>query len=353
MSDPVLIAPHSARRLGVHVQQAAVPILTPVHPDLDALSWAAEHRETVGELLTAGGALVLRGFPVAGQAVFEQLALALSASGAVAYRENATPRSHVAGNTYTSTDYPADRTIYAHNENSHTLSWPGKLFFYCDTPAKSGGETPVTDCRAVFRRIPGHIRDRFLEEGWLYRRSFSPRLGIGWRQAFGVETPQEARAYAAESWMEPEFDGDQLVVRYRRWAALDHPTTGDPVWFNHGTFFNQASLEPELKQFAAALGVGKLPYNTFYGNGAPVPDEVIEVLRAAYDAATATFPWQRGDILMIDNMLVAHGRRPYTGDRRVLVTMTEQMAAEASDLPGAVAVRTSPQAGPPTALPVV
>lgn len=353
MSDPARFGPRSSRSLEVHIQPGPVPILTPVHPDLDVLPWAAEHREYVNELLMADGALVLRGFQVPGQETFEQLALALSASGAVAYRENATPRSHVAGNTYTSTDYPADRTIYAHNENSHTLSWPGKLFFYCTTPARTGGETPITDCRAVYRRLPGHIRDRFLEEGWLYRRSFSPRLGIGWRQAFGVDTPEEAHAYAAESWMESEFNDDQLVVRYRRWAAIDHPVTGDPVWFNHGTFFNQANLEPELKQFAEALGAGRLPYNTFHGNGDPVSDEVIDVLQQAYAAETTHFPWQRGDILMIDNMLVAHGRRPYTGDRKVLVTMTEQMAAKGVDLSGAVSVRTSPQAGPAAELPAV
>ncbi|WP_225821757.1 TauD/TfdA family dioxygenase [Streptomyces naphthomycinicus] len=353
MSDTTLIGPQTARRLDVHSVPGPVPMLTPVHRDVDVLAWAAEHRDTVGALLTAGGALVLRGFPVTGQETFEQLALALSASGSVAYRENATPRSHVAGNTYTSTDYPADRTIYAHNENSHTLSWPGKLFFYCATPAATGGETPVTDCRAVLRRIPGHIRDRFLEEGWLYRRSFSPRLGIGWRQAFGVETPDEAHAYAADSWMDAEFDGDRLVVRYRRWAAVDHPGTGEPVWFNHGTFFNQASLEPELRRFATALGVGRLPYNTFHGNGDPVSDEVVDILRKAYEAETTSFTWERGDILMIDNMLVAHGRRPFTGERRVLVTMTEQMAAAATELPGAVAVRTIPQAGPPVDLPAV
>jgi hypothetical protein len=33
-------------------------------------------------------------------------------------------------------------------------------------------------------------------------------------------------------------------------------------------------------------------------------------------------PWRRGDLLLIDNMLTAHGRRPCTGDRRVLVAMS-------------------------------
>ena len=43
--------------------------------------------------------------------------------------------------------------------------------------------------------------------------------------------------------------------------------------------------------------------------------------RLALRAETVTFPWRRGDVLLLDNMLTAHGRRPFTGDRRVLVAM--------------------------------
>ena len=59
----------------------------------------------------------------------------------------------------------------------------------------------------------------------------------------------------------------------------------------------------------------------------PIEDEVLDQLRAAYRAATVTFPWQVGDVLLLDNMLVAHGRAPFTGQRRVLVGMAEPQAA--------------------------
>jgi hypothetical protein len=50
----------------------------------------------------------------------------------------------------------------------------------------------------------------------------------------------------------------------------------------------------------------------------------------AYHAETVSFPWQQGDLLMPrhDNMLVAHGRAPYTGRREVLVGMAEPITEE-------------------------
>jgi alpha-ketoglutarate-dependent taurine dioxygenase len=34
-----------------------------------------------------------------------------------------------------------------------------------------------------------------------------------------------------------------------------------------------------------------------------------------------SFRWERGDVLLLDNYLVAHGRNPYEGPRKILVAM--------------------------------
>jgi hypothetical protein len=48
---------------------------------------------------------------------------------------------------------------------------------------------------------------------------------------------------------------------------------------------------------------------------------VLDEIRKIYQQEAAIFPWQEGDVLMLDNMLAAHGRAPFAGSRKVVVGM--------------------------------
>lgn len=75
--------------------------------------------------------------------------------------------------------------------------------------------------------------------------------------------------------------------------------------------------------FLATIKEEDLPTNTYYGDGSPIEPETLDELRRIYEEETVAFPWQEGDILMLDNMRAAHGRAPYVGPRKILVGMTE------------------------------
>ena len=300
-----------------------IPLL--IEPRLDILDlpgWMKNNWQSVQADLLKHGALLFRGFDVPDQATFARVVSATSVP-LMQYMEGATPRTELGGKVYTSTEYPPDQSIALHNELTYVMSWPMKIWFYCLQPAQQQGETPIADVRNVLRRLDPKIKERFAERGWLLVRNFGEGLSLPWRTSFHLETQLELEAYcrgARIDWLWKANDG--LQTRQRRPAIAEHPVTGELVWFNHVAFWHVSSLEPQLREAMFALfGEENLAYNTYYGDGTPIEDSIIAEIREAYRQETILFPWQHGDILMLDNMLVAHGRSPFVGPRKILVAM--------------------------------
>jgi hypothetical protein len=81
-------------------------------------------------------------------------------------------------------------------------------------------------------------------------------------------------------------------------------------------------MAPEVREFLVDMyGADGLPFNTRFGDGDPVGEDVVELLNEVYDANTVREPWQAGDLLLVDNIRFAHSREPFEGPREVLVGM--------------------------------
>jgi alpha-ketoglutarate-dependent taurine dioxygenase len=298
-------------------------VISPSIERLSLVTWALSNRELIRTQLLKHGGILFRNFDIPSTAVFEQLVIACSADP-LPYKERSSPRTQVLNHIYTSTDYPAEGRIFFHNENSYQHIWPLKIFFFCAEPAVQGGETPIADCRSILERISPEIRQRFIDKGWMLVRNFGGGLSLSWRTAFQTEDKSVVEAYCREAGIETEWRGDRLRTRQVRRAVVRHPVTGELVWFNHAIFFHITTLDLSTQEeLLAGFGEENLPNNTYYGDGSPIEPRVLEEIREAYQREAVSFAWQEGDILMLDNMLVAHGRNPYAGRRRILVAMAE------------------------------
>ncbi len=195
----------------------------------------------------------------------------LSSTGLLEYHERSSPRSRVSGNIYTSTEYPADQEIFLHNENSYQFTWPLNLYFFCQTPASTGGETPLADTREIFRRIDPEVRARFEAKKILYVRNFSPGIGLPWQEVFQTSERNVVGEYCRR--MEIRFEWkerDGLRISQVRPAMAFHPESGELVWFNHATFFHVSTLDPAIREpLLKQCGEEDLPNNTYYGDGTP------------------------------------------------------------------------------------
>ena len=329
--------PISVRRRSIRIAAPALVTARPLYADkdlpllvepavdgVDLVAWAEGNRALIDEYLHKHGAILFRNFDIRTTTNFEQFVRA-SAGELLEYADQTSPRHKVNGNVYTSTDYPARQSIFLHNESSYAAVWPLRIFFFCVSPADEGGETPIADVRKVLSRIPTHIKQRFIEKGWMLARNFGAGLGLLWQTVFQTTDQKTVEAYCREAGIALEWqDNGQLTTRQIRNAVVNHPRTGEPVWFNHATFFHSSTIQPEIRQMLLTqYSERQLPYQTYYGDGSDIEDSTAEMLRAAYREETVSFRWQQGDILMLDNMLVAHGRNPFTGPRKIVVGMAQ------------------------------
>jgi alpha-ketoglutarate-dependent taurine dioxygenase len=317
-------------KLGYLNSERMLPLIAqPSVEEVDLVTWAGFNRGLIEEQLLKHGAILFRNFGVTSVTRFEQFTRTISPE-LMQYGERSSPRHKVSGSIYTSTDHPADQPIVLHNEQSYTLSWMMKLWFFCLQPAQTGGGTPIADSRRIFRRLSPELVEKFEEKQVMYLRNYGAGLGLPWQEVFQTSEKSEVEAYCRQAGIGYEWlDDERLRTRQIRPAIRRHPKTDEKVWFNHALFFHVSSLEAATRDsLLSGLKEEDLPFNTYYGDGSPFEVAALGDIREAYRRETVSFPWQAGDILMVDNMLVAHGREPYTGQRQVVVAMAEPFNAE-------------------------
>jgi alpha-ketoglutarate-dependent taurine dioxygenase len=301
--------------------------------NVDLLEWAKGYPDFIENHLLRHGAILFRGFGISSIALFEHVAEATSHGGLLDYIYGSTPRQRIAGGVYSSTEYPPDQVIPFHNEMSYSLAWPMKIWFCCLKAACSGGATPLADSGRVFEEINPHVRALFVERGVMYVRNYGSGLDLSCQQVFGTEDRVEIEKICEDSKIECEWKADgRLRTRQKCQAIAVHPQTGQTVWFNQAHLFHVSSLNPVLSaQLLAEFSELDLPRNAYYGDGSPIALAALDEIRAAYSRAKVEFSWEEGDVLMLDNMLVAHGRGSYEGERRIVVAMAEQRRLEAPE----------------------
>jgi alpha-ketoglutarate-dependent taurine dioxygenase len=290
----------------------------------DAVAWLTGNLPAVRAELARSGCLLIRGLPVRTTADFAAVRDVLLPQRA-GYREKATPRSDYGHGVFSSTDLPASQPIQLHNENSYTLEFPGLLLFGCLDAPDDGGATTVGDMRAALRLLPSALRDRFTETGWLLVRNYSEMAGLPWPTSFATEDRGAVEAYCRANTVGHEWLGDgSLRTRQRRSAVITHPVTGDRVWFNHVAFWNKWTLDPEVREVLEdTFGDDGLPFGTYFGDGEPLTEADAAALNEVYDAVTMRESWQPGDLMLVDNILCAHGRESFRGTRKIVVSMGE------------------------------
>ncbi len=320
------------------VEGQALPHLVEAAVDgINLTEWAKNNQTQINEKLWQHKALLFRGFNIRSPEMFEEFVLAASNSGLLEYVDRTTPRHSEGGKSdrvYISTIYPSEQTINQHNEGTYWTTWARKIFFCCLIAPEVGGATPLTDTTKIYNNIDPDIRQRFIDKKWMLIRNYNDGFGLPWQEVFQTDNRKEVEAYCDSHAIRYEWKGgDRLRTYSVRPAVYTLPNTGEKVWFNHAAFYHYTSLDPAVREaLMSEYAQEELPYNTFYGDGSHISPEDAEHIQSVYKQETIAFPWQPGDVAMLDNMAIAHGRQPYQGDRKVIVGLTEPVSLEQASL---------------------
>ncbi|XP_057977425.1 clavaminate synthase-like protein At3g21360 isoform X1 [Malania oleifera] len=291
------------------------------HFDLSALTQAVKaHKPWVEARLHSAGALLLRGFPVATPSDFNDVVEAFGFPE-LPYVGGAAPRSNVVGRVFTANESPPDRKIPFHHEMAQVPEFPSKLFFFCEVEPASGGETPIVRSHIVYKRMKERYPEfveRLEQHGLLYTRVLgeeddpSSPIGRGWKSTFLTKDKNTAEERAAGLGMKLEWLEDTVKTIMGPIPAIKFDETRQQkIWFNSMvaayTGWEDARNDP-VKAVT-------------FGDGKPLPADIIYDCLKILDEESVAIPWQRGDVLLLDNLAVLHSRRSFDPPRRVLASL--------------------------------
>jgi alpha-ketoglutarate-dependent taurine dioxygenase len=226
---------------------------------------------------------------------------------------------------YSSATWPANQQMCMHHELSYRLEVPSLMLFACLGAPTRGGATGVSDSPTVLDALPRDLTERFERDGWLLARSYNDEIGATLSEAFGTEDRGAIESYCRANAIEFAWQSDGgLRTRQRRSAVVRHPMTGKRCFFNQIAFLNEWTIAAEIREYLVDVyGAEGLPFNTQFGTGEPLTEEIVELINAVYEANTLREPWQAGDLMLVDNLRTAHSREAYEGPREILVGMAE------------------------------
>ncbi|QTD96741.1 TauD/TfdA family dioxygenase [Streptomyces cyanogenus] len=280
--------------------------------------WIGERADALEAALLQHGAVLIRGLGVRDAVALGGVGERLSGT-VVPEREAFARRRPLGGPVVSSLEWPPDQPMCMHHELSYGLEFPQLLTIGCFTAPARGGITGLADAQAVLAHLPEPLVTRFTEQGWSLVRAYNDLVGVSWQEALGVADRAAAEAYCRANGTDFAWQPDGgLHTTQRRSAVIRHPRTGDRVWFNQIAFLNEWTMEPAVREYLVMqFGERGLPFNTRYGDGSPIDAETVRIINDVYEASTLREPWQVGDVLLVDNVRMAHSREPYGGQREV------------------------------------
>ncbi|TVY84102.1 Clavaminate synthase-like protein [Lachnellula suecica] len=276
--------------------------------------------------LALHGTLLFRGLPIHNAEDFSKFAHAFG------YKPHeiigiVVNRPQLAPNVAPANEAPKDVLIYNHNESQQVPHAPEYIFFYGHKAPSVGGESPISSSLELFHRaqleIPEFVNElveKGVQSSVIYKVDKQYEGGSTLKQAFGKEIKEgddevtkrakieaQIQRYGRGKYTTWEWTADNsLILTHRLPAIRTQPQTGLPTFFTGlAAYYKARQHNKERKEVSHQL----------FGDGSPIPEKYLEHLARITDEIRVLHKWQRGDVLVYDNIVAQHGRQPWEGEQ--------------------------------------
>ncbi|KAJ4831081.1 hypothetical protein Tsubulata_006068 [Turnera subulata] len=262
------------------------------------------HKPFLESLLHKAGAVLFRGFPVTTASDFNDVVEAFGYEE-MSYADGAAPRTHVVGRVYTANESPPELVVPFHHEMALNPASPSKLFFFCEVEPKSGGETPLVLSHLVHdtmkEKYPDFVQ-RIADHGLTYTRVLpaetnpSAPIGVGWKSTFSTQDRKVAEERATKhrarlEWLDDSATDSVKVITGPVPSIRYDKSRNRNIWFN--SIYMASTLKDGQNNPVATVA---------FGDGKPLAQDIVQDCIKIVDAESVTIPWQKGDVMLIDNL---------------------------------------------------
>jgi hypothetical protein len=192
---------------------------------------------------------------------------------------------------------------FGHPESPVSPRHPEVCFFFCEAPPlAAGGETLLLDGVRLCAALTPAVRERFIREGIGFHSEWEPAR-------FEAEFGTSDRALIDTALRRVpntrhEFVGDTLHLDYVT-DAIVQTASGGPAFATAA--FAHLPFVPH-RDYGAEFVHAKPENRVFFGGGEPLSEALVCELLESARRLTVAHRWQRGDVLLLDNRRVLHGR---------------------------------------------
>lgn len=263
--------------------------------NIDNISILELDKEEVICLFKDYGILLFRGFDVNVE-IFKEFTNLLSINF-INYSGGAFNRRVINGDEtlLSVNDFKSD--IKLHGEMYYQKDIPLMLWFFCANPPLEDGETTVCDGRQFFNEISNSTKELFSQKKLKFTVNMSKE---DWQKKYQTDDLNQLEEICRKNNIYLKiYDDQSIMLEYISPAIIPSKCGKYQVFIN--------SLLP-TKQFS--------PNILQFEDDSDIPEEVVAELNQIAEKITTQISWRKGDILMIDNTRILHGRRAFADEQR-------------------------------------